>query len=291
MSELVASGRVVPEGPVLLDDGRIAFVEQELGAVSVVDLATGACDEIARGPGAWNGLALGSDGFLYGAQNGGVVGPWRAEKPKDPGVQRIGLDGSVEIVVRGLGGVDCLAPNDLAFGPDGRLWFTDPAHPYDPDVRGAGGRVFAAGPDGSGHVVVEVGPVYCNGIGFLPGGELVWVESYGRHVCTLDEDGGRKELAQLPEDHVPDGLAVATDGRIFIASVTSHGVTVVAPDGEVIDHLLVADDAIVTNCCFVGSDLIVTDFGGPYFDGDSGQGRLWRLETDATGLALHRGAL
>lgn len=39
-------------------------------------------------------------------------------------------------------------------------------------------------------------------------------------------------LCQFPAGHVHDGLAVAADGRLFVTTVTSHGVSVVSPDGE-----------------------------------------------------------
>ena len=53
---------------------------------------------------------------LYVAQNGGA---WGASGPAEPGVQVI-TDTRVDYLVEGLG-----APNDLTFGPDGRLWITD----------------------------------------------------------------------------------------------------------------------------------------------------------------------
>ncbi|HWL44443.1 MAG TPA: SMP-30/gluconolactonase/LRE family protein [Ilumatobacter sp.] len=288
MTEIITTGVRAPEGPVLLPDGRIAFVEQARGQVSVWD--GGSVDVVATGPGAWNGLTLGADGALYGAQNGGAAGGWADRGVHTAGIERIGLDGSVARVTTSLGGTAPVAPNDLAFGPDGQLYFTDPAHAYNPDAPGTPGRLFVAGPGGQANVLIELDACYCNGIGFLADGALVWVESYGRYVCTLDDDGGRRVICQLPDEHVPDGFAVASDGRIFIATVFSHGVTVISPDGELLDHLPCGDDGLVTNCCFVGSDLIVTDFG-PDLVNDPDAGRLWRVPTDATGLALHAGAL
>ncbi len=62
-------------------------------------------------------MAEGADGALYVAQNGGKEG---SAKPAAPGIQLIAGD-----TVRHLaGGLD--APNDCCFGPDGRLYFTDP---------------------------------------------------------------------------------------------------------------------------------------------------------------------
>lgn len=281
--EVIAHALHVPEGPVVLGDGRIAFVEQVLGRVSMFDGRR--VSVLAAVGGAANSVVLGDDDALYATQNGGVVGAWRSSDPRPPGIQRVHLDGRVETVATVVAGVRAMAPNDLVFGPDGRLYFTDPAHAYDPVARGAGGRVFALGRDG-GDVVAEVGAVYCNGIAFRTDGRLTWVESYDRHVCALGDDGRREVVMQLPEGHVPDGLAVAADGRVFIATVTSHGVTVVDPDGDLVDFIKLDDDALPTNCCFDGSSLVVTDFGVDH-EAQPGVGRLWRLETDAVGAPLH----
>jgi gluconolactonase len=278
--EIMASGLEVPEGPVPLPDGRIAFVQQVLGMVSAFD-GTGV-STISVGPGAPNSVTYGSDGFLYAAQNGGVVDEWRAEVPATPSIERISLTGEITTVATEIAGVPLQAPNDLVFGPDGRLYFTDPSEPYDPTAPRATNRLFALGDDG-GEVLIELPPSYTNGLAFTPDKRLVWVESYSRAVCVLEE-GRRVLLCTLPDGHVPDGLTIAADGRLFIASAASHGITIVGPTGEILDHLFLDDRAFATNCCFVGSDLWVTDFGVGFRAGN-GRGRLWRVETDAVGQA------
>lgn len=285
-AHVVAVGLETPEGPVVLPDGRIAFVEQRRALVSVLGAA--GVDVLARVRGAANAVALGTDG-LYAAQNGGVVGGWRSADPAVPGIERIGVDGSVHAVLSEVADEPCRAPNDLVFGADGRLWFTDPSHAYDPVRRGAPGRLLAVG-DGLDDVALPVGPSYCNGLAFEPKGSLVWVESYERRVRRLRPDGTVEEVCQLPEGHVPDGLAVAADGRLFVTTVTSGGVTVVSPDGDVLDLLVLDGDALPTNCCFDGPVLWVTDFGRAN-ETVRGEGRLWRLETDAVGAAVHTGSL
>lgn len=283
--EIVAIGLEVPEGPVVLPDGRIAFVQQVLGAVSAYG-KTGV-EPISEAPGSPNAVTLGSDGHLYAAQNGGVVGAWRSARPAEPGIQRITLDGTVTTIATTVAGVPLKAPNDLVFGPDRRLYFTDPSEGYDPDNARETNRIFAL-EAGGGEVMIELPPSYTNGIAFTPDGVLLWVESYGRSVCALD-DRRRRVLCRLPENHIPDGLDVAADGRLFIATVPSHGITVVSPDGGVLDHIYLDDDALPTNCCFDGSALWVTDFGVGWEQIGSGKGRLWRVETDAVGMARFPG--
>lgn len=279
--EIMATGLEVPEGPALLPDGRIAFVQQVLGMVSAFD-GTGV-STISVGPGAPNSVVCGRDGFLYAAQNGGVVDEWRAEIPATPSIERISLAGEITTVSTEVAGVVLQAPNDLVFGPDGRLYFTDPSEPYDPATPRATNRLFALGDDG-GEVLIELAPSYTNGLAFTPDERLVWVETYTRAVCVLNE-GARVVLGTLPEGHLPDGLAIAADGRLFIATSASHGITIVSPTGEVLDHLLLDDHALATNCCFVGSDLWVTDFGVGFRPGN-GRGRLWRVATDAVGQTV-----
>ncbi len=282
-AEVAATGLGFPEGPVVLPDGRVAVCEEYAGRISVFDGT--ALAPVADTGGSPNGATLGSDGHLYVAQNGGVVGAWRSEQPIQPGIQRVALDGTVERILTEVAGIALEAPNDICFGPDGRLYFTDPAYAYDPgDTQD--GRIFAVGGNG-GEVFHAPGRVYNNGLGFLPDGRLCWVESYTRNVMVLEDGVGRK-LCTLPDGHIPDGFAVASDGRIFVATYISHGIDVVSPGGEHLDHLLLDERATCTNCAFQGSVLWVTDVGE---DGKLDGGRLWRVETDAAGLPMHAGAL
>lgn len=262
----------------MLPDGRIVFVQQVLGRISAFDGSS--VVTISEAPGAPNSVTVGSDGHLYAAQNGGVVDEWRSPYPTTPAIERVSLDGRVETIATEVAGIALGAPNDLVFGPDGRLYFTDPAEAYDPSNPRKPNRLFAL--DGSGgEVLIELPPSYTNGIAFTTQGDLAWVESYTRCVCFLD-GGRRRVLCQLPLGHIPDGLEVAADGRLFICTVTSHGITVVAPNGEVLSHIFLDEVALPTNCCFQGSDLLVTDFGVGFTPGNA-RGRLWRVPTDAVG--------
>lgn len=284
--QIVATGLAAPEGPAVLPGRGIVFVEQMRGRISLYDGTK--VEVISESPGSPNAVIVGSDGNLYAAQNGGIVGDWRSSPRTKPGIQRIALDGSVEYVCSEVGGIPTKAPNDLVFGADGRLYFTDPAEGYNQAARTECGRLFVLD-DNGGELLLDVGCSYPNGLAFMVDGRLVWVETYEREVCVL-ESGKRHKLCQLPKNHLPDGLDVAEDGRLFITTVTSHGITVLSPEGEVLDLLYLDDEALPTNCCFDGDVLWVTDFSVGWVD-EHTTGRLWRIETDAVGKQQKPGML
>jgi gluconolactonase len=287
MPVVVATGLSVPEGPALLPDGRLLFTEQVAGRVSVLD--GDRVEPVVHTGGSPNSVVVGSDDRMYICQNGGVVGAWRSADPRTPGVYSADFAGDVQPVAVTVDGQQLVAPNDLVFGADARLFFTDPGQPFDPANRLEAGRVCVIGP-GRQADRVSASSGYCNGIALGADGSLVWVESYTRRVYTYEESQGVQTLCELPVGHVPDGLAVAEDGRLFIASCGSHGITVVGPDGALLDHLFLDDTAHPTNCCFDGSSLWVTDFAMDWASRERA-GRLWRVDTDAIGAPVHRGRL
>lgn len=288
VTELV-SGLAWPEGPSVLPDGRVIFVETYKSRVSywAPDGSTGVYADTGGGP---NATAVGSDGAVYLTQNGGVVGPWRAQEMREPSIQRIAPTGEVETVATGGDGQRFQAPNDLAFGADGSLYVTDPGR-FDPQARPDPGYIWRVASNGSCQLLAELESVYPNGIVVESSGAVVWVESYTRRVVRLEPGGDPVELAILDEGHVPDGLKVALDGSLYVTSVTSGGIDVVAPTGGVVSFLGVG--AVPTNCAFAGSTLYVTDGGEP---GESEEasygGRLWRVELDGiAGLEPFRGRI
>ena len=271
---MIASGLAFPEGPVWVD-GELWVTEIEAGAVGRWTSDGGYVREAETGGGP-NGAALGVDGALYVAQNGGMGNGPRTT----PGIQRVTRGGDVTLVVTSVDGLELEGPNDVAFGPDGRLYFTDPRGAADPSRNSKPGRLFAVElSTGDGELVAEVGPVFPNGIAFLGDGTLVWTESFTRRVMALDADaGGRpKPIIELPELHFPDGLAVGADGALYVASTYAHCVSVVR-EGAIVERLE-CGDGMVTNCCFGGTDLYVTE---------SRNGTLWRFAVGVEGLPLHR---
>jgi gluconolactonase len=286
---VVAEGLAHPEGPAVLPDGRIVFVETFRGRLSAWSPERGAhvYAEVGGGP---NACAVGDDG-VYVTQTGGSAGPWKAPVQIAPAIQKVTWDGDVQTVTTSASGRPLLAPNDLAFDAAGRLWFTDPGD-YDPDDA-ADGRVCVVDPDGSTEVVVETGPVFPNGIACEADGSIVWDESHSRTVRRLRPGGTVELLATLPEDRILDGLKVAVDATLFVTGGGSGGLDVLAPDGEPVGFVATGGEPL--NCAFDGHDLYVTDFGGVAPSPENGfapaAGRLLRVPVAVAGAPLFRGAI
>lgn len=284
-SSLLASGLGFPEGPTVLGDGRIVLCDGNTG--ELLAYRDGSISLFARTGGSPWGTYLGTDGKLYVNQGGDV--PGSGDYSAVPGIQRVSMDGTVEFLFSEVAGYTLAGPNQSAFGPDGRLYITDSGTEEDPRVEvPSPGRLFAVDASGAGQMLLERPGCYPNGIAFDAQGRFYWSESRAHRVCRLD-GGEAVTFCQLPDSHVPDGMAFAADGRLFVANTTFGGVTVLSPQGEVLTEIDLGEHA--TNCVFDGSTLYVTATRTPEIEASERTGSFWRVETDATGLELIGGQL
>ena len=278
-----------PEGPAILPDGRVVFVETFLGQLSVWDSQQGVSHyaDVGGGP---NACTVGLDG-IYVAQNGGTAGEWKARNRTTPSIQKVGWDGRVQVVTTTADGQPLQAPNDLVFGPDGLLYFTDPGE-FDPE-HPADGRICVVDSDGIATVLVQVGPTYPNGLAFDGDGSIVWDESYTRRVRRWRPDGSVELVTTLPPGRVPDGLKFGQDDRLYVTGGPIGGIDVISPEGELLGFLDTGGD--LTNCIFDGQDLYVTCMGMVPLTAEnnfaSSGGRLLRMRLDVAGRALARGSI
>jgi gluconolactonase len=289
--ELLAEGLGWAEGPTELPDGRICFVESYRSQVSVWERGRGV-GRYAYTAGAPNSCVLGDGGRMYVCQNGGTVGPWRAQEMSVPSIQVIEQEGGpVRVIATELDGRPFHGPNDLAFGADGRLYFTDPGtyRPADPEPS----YLFVLEPDGTGRLLAELDPpTFPNGIAIEADGSVVWAESYTGMVRRLrPATGAIEDIARLPGDKpVADGMAVGADGRLYVTTVNGGGIDVLRPDGTY-DGFIKAG-VIPTNCVFQGADLIMTDAGVLADSADpSFGGQVWRIPLGVAGLTTWTGRI
>ncbi len=285
-ASLLVSGLGFPEGPVVLGDGRLVLCDGNVG--ELLSYAGRTVTTFARTGGSPWGAILGTDGAFYVTQGGNV--PGSGDTSAVSGIQRVAADGTVELLFSEVAGYPLYGPNDLAFGPDGRLYFTESGSEGDFrfDVRSPG-RLFAVDASGNGELLLELPDVYPNGIAFDAQQRLYWTESMAHRVCRLS-GGAPETFCQLSDGHVPDGMAIAADGRLFVCTTISGGVTVISPDGEVLEEISLGEHA--TNCIFDGPALYVTATKVADIEASQRTGTLWRVDTDATGgLALIPGCL
>lgn len=286
--EVLARKIAHPEGPDVLPDGRIVMVETYTGKIITWHKDDGISD-YAVCDGGPNACLLGSDGAVYITQNGGTAGEWRSDKMTVAGIQRAWPDGSCEHVITSVAGIALQAPNDLSWGPDGRLYFTDPAE-YNPSSKGTG-RVFAVAPDGSGELLEEMPEAYPNGIAVDQDGSIVWVESFDGLVYRKRIGQASELLCQLPDGHIPDGLKIDENGQLWVTTVFGGVIDVLTPDGKLVESI--PADGVPLNCLFHEGFLYVTDFG----DIDHvpatafADGRFTRIDVGVEGMPLFRGAL
>jgi gluconolactonase len=282
---LLASDLGFPEGPVVMPDSSVVLCDGNTG--ELLRWGDGQLDTYATTGGSPWGAVLGSNGVIYVTQGGNV--PGSGDFSATCGIQAVHPDGKVELIASEIAGYSLAGPNDLAFGSDGRLYFTDSGTEEDPRAESPSpGRLFALDSSRAGDFLMERAEQYPNGIAFDARGALYWSESRGHRICRLD-DGEPVIFSQLSDEHVPDGMAFTTDGRLFACTTISGGVTVLAPSGEVLEEINLGEHA--TNCAFDRSTLYVTATKVPDLDAHQRTGTLWRVETDATGLPLCPGHL
>jgi gluconolactonase len=285
--EVVAEGLGHPEGPCVLPDGRVVFANTYASELGVWEAGKGKSTYAYTGGGP-NACMLGSDGLIYLTQCP-TVGAWVAPESRPPSIQRVGADGSVEVLVTEADGMKLTAPNDLTFAPDGRLYFTDSGD-WDAVNRPHPGYICVVETDGSCHILEELEPVYPNGIVAEPDGSIVWVESYERRVIRRQPDGRREVIHELPAEHVPDGLKIDADGNLWITTFGSGGLDVISRDGTHLDFL--ETGGVPLNCVFSGTSLFVCDFGTTE-TGDATPmfGRLLKVDVGVSGMPLYSGAI
>jgi len=284
---ILAEGIGSPEGPCVLPDGRVVFTNTYKSEIVSWDRQHGVRRYAYTG-GAPNACLLGSDGNIYIA-NCPTAGSWIAPDKLPACIQRASPDGKVEIIATAADGIALDGANDLCFGPDGRLYFTDSGD-WAPAAKHHPGRICVIERDGTAHILEELNHTYPNGIAAEADGSIVWVESYTLKMIRRRPDGNKQTIHSFKEKHIPDGFKIDSAGNFWVTTVTSGGIDIVSRDGVALDFLEL--DAIPLNCVFDGTSLYVADFGHADTTGDALMvGRLLRVDVGIRGMPLFSGAI
>jgi gluconolactonase len=301
---VLTSGLEFPEGPVVMPDGSVILVELRGQRLTRV-FPDGRKEVVAKIPGGPNGAALGPNGKIYVCNNGGLSwAPSRGGMIK-PGVPSASeyVGGSIQLVDIQSGKVETLfdkvgdhplnGPNDLVFDKQGGLWFTDlgKRRARDMDV----GAFYYMKPGASAVVEGHFGMLPANGIGLSPDEKTVyvaetptarlWAFNVGEpgEIRPIEEfyRGERgKPIAGLGGYQMFDSIAVEASGNICVATLISGSISVIAPDGKLVEQVPTGDN-FTTNIAFGGPELKTA------YITLSGKGELVTMDWPRPGLPLN----
>jgi len=261
--ERLATGFRWVEGPVWFGDhGCLVFSDIPSDRLLRWDAVTGKVSVFRSPAGFANGNARDAQGRLITCEHLGRR------------LTRTEYDGSLTVLADGYQGKPLNAPSDVALGPDGSVWFTDPGHGIMNDYEGR--RATAELPTAvyrlaPGHALEQAvtSLVHPNGLCFSPDGLRLYVVDSApesRNIHVFDLDGGRlvggRTFASL-EPGTADGIRCDVHGNVWAATGGGgedyDGVHVFASDGTRIGQILLPE--ISSNLCFAGparNRLIVT---------------------------------
>lgn len=252
--QTIATGLDHPEGVAWGPDGRV-YAGGEAGQIYAID-ADGRVEEITSTGGFMYGITLDGDGNVYACDFG------RAE------IARISPGGAVSSYSTGTPEHPIRVPNFSAFDDAGNLFVTDSG------TWGADdGLVYRVDPSGVTDVWTDLVPGFPNGCCLsVEGDALLVVESSRRRVVRVpigdDGSAGPAEPVVDLTGSQPDGIALATDGTMFVGCYRPDRVWRVAPGGAA--QILLDDPDGVSlnqpaNVAFIGPELnrlAISSLGG-----------------------------
>ena len=284
-----------------MSDGSIVLTEMFGPHLSKIR-ADGSKEILAEIHGGPNGVAMGPDGAFYVCNNGGAYTAVESNGALLPGpidftrylggrIQRVDpFTGDVRDLYTHVDGNPLRAPNQLAFDRAGGMWFTDHGFRHERTSDRTG--IYYAKADGTFIKEVVFPCDAPNGIGLAPGDSILyWAETYtgrifkrqitepGAIAHTNPDDICTMCLVGLPGMQLLDSFALESCGNVCIATLIRGGITVISPEGEIVDFFPTGDP-MTTNICFGGPS------GRSAFITLSGTGRLVSTTWPRPGLKL-----
>jgi gluconolactonase len=301
-ARVMTSGLQFPEGPIAMADGSVIVVEIKPGNITRC-LPDGSKEVIAHVGGGPNGAAIGPDGNIYVCNNGGFL--WReVEKFTAPhgtppdyvtgSIQRVDMKtGSVETLYTECDGHKLCGPNDIVFDDQGGFYFTDLGKGRDRDSDHAG--LYYAKADGSQIVSCVYPLTRANGVSLSPDNSWVYVaetttarlwgweiESPGVMKAATMKFAPGNLIYGFDAYQLLDSMATDGDGNICVATLMKSCISVVSPQGELIEQISLPEyDPYITNICFGGADMKTA------YITSSGLGVLYEMQWPRAGLQLN----
>lgn len=180
--------------------------------------------------------------------------------------------------------------NDGACDPDGRFYCGSMAYDQEPGAA----SLYRLDTDLSVRPVLD-GVTISNGLDWSPDGTRAYYVDTATHsvvVFDYDRDGGLtnpRVLVTLPEDELPDGLTVDTQGGVWVAINGVGQVRRYTADGR-LDQLVHVAARQVTACTLGGPNLdrlyITTSRENLAPDDDPLAGSLFSVEVDVPGIPV-----
>jgi sugar lactone lactonase YvrE len=240
--ELLADGLDHPECVTWGPDGFV-YAGGEAGQIYRVGL-DGDVHQVGSTGGFILGLCLDGDGNVYACDSANAA------------IMRVTPDGEASTYFAGLDGRRLVSPNYPVFDRSGHLYFSESGE-YHRD----NGRLWVVRPDGTGQVLRDDVNSFPNGIAFDRGDQSLYVVlSALPGIARVPLGGGRVEVvAELPK-RVPDGIALDSEGAIYVACYAPDEILRITVDGRL--EVVAADwERVVlaapTNVAFCGPHLDV----------------------------------
>lgn len=151
---------------------------------------------------------------------------------------RIDADGKYTVLADKFEGKRFNSPNDIVLGPDGALYFTDPALdlPKDQKQEIPFQGVYRLGNDGTVRLLTK-DLTTPNGLAFSPDGKRLYINDTKLREIRVYDAGPHGELSngrlfgkEEGRGGVPDGMRVDTSGNVYVTG--PGGIWVWDPDGK-----------------------------------------------------------
>jgi gluconolactonase len=260
-----------PGGPLGGAAGSGGVTEAEAPPARILKITEAGEVSVALADVGTNGLALDDSGNLVGCSH------------KTGSVSRLSLAGAAPVdLVTVYMGSRFDSPNDLTFGADGTLYFTDPDHQAPSPAPQDANRAYRVAPGTTTAIPIADGLEQPNGITLSPDRQVLYISSPSgvfSHPVLPDGNVGSGVLFGGDAVRSSDGMAVDCAGNLYTTS--GQNVIVLSPAGDEVARISVSGVQQVTNVAFGGTDrktLYITALGS------GGRSGLFRVTSEIPGM-------